>query len=65
VLLKNIRISFQNSKRFAGRIWSGHLVCSNLIGLLFGTLVENGALKPWEIMTTCVGGMTPGMPKAC
>jgi hypothetical protein len=30
------------------------LVCSNLAGLLFGTLLEHGALTLWEVMIACV-----------
>jgi hypothetical protein len=32
-----------NNGRYAGRLWSVHLVCSNLGGLLFDTLLGHGA----------------------
>jgi hypothetical protein len=52
-LVKTIHVSekekkrgLANNKRLVRRMWSGHLICSNLGGLLFGTLLEHGALKP-------------------
>jgi hypothetical protein len=37
---------FIKQKRLIGRTWRRHLVCSNLGGLLFGTLTEHGPLRP-------------------
>jgi hypothetical protein len=50
MLLKKRRTirGLTNIKRLAERMWSGHLVYSNLVALLFGTVVEYGALRPCE-----------------
>ena len=40
--------------RLAGRMSSGHLVCSNLDLLLSGTLLRPGRKIKWDIMTCCV-----------
>lgn len=37
---------FINNKKLARGMWSGNLVCCNLVVLLFGKLLEHGALTP-------------------
>jgi hypothetical protein len=39
-----------NNKPIVGKMWSGHLVCSNLGGLLFLTLLEHGALTSFCVI---------------
>jgi hypothetical protein len=39
------RIGLIKSKRFVEWMWSEHLVCSNIVGRLFGTLLKHGARK--------------------
>jgi hypothetical protein len=45
MFLKKRRRGLPNNKRLEGSMWSGYLMCSNLDGLLFGTLIEHGALR--------------------
>jgi hypothetical protein len=45
VLKKRKCIGLQKSKKLEGRMWIKHLVGSNLIRILFGTLLEYGVLR--------------------
>jgi hypothetical protein len=40
--------SLRKNKRHIGRMWSRYLVCSHLVELLFGTLLEHITMRPCE-----------------
>jgi hypothetical protein len=45
ILKKRKKVGLLNSKKLLGMMWSGHLVCTNLVGLLFGAMLGDGARR--------------------